>query len=132
MVTYLYWIAVFAVVGAVFFGIGIKGKNWQVGAIVAVLVLLVGWGFYYFRLEQVFVKKYGGVMSIKVPEGQHHITATWKDENLWIENYNPATNECVFSEYSKGNLLQGKVVIKNCNPLMPQGMSDKTKSNIPL
>jgi len=46
--------------------------------------------------------------------------ATWKDENLWIENYNPETNTCNFSEYSKGNLLQGSVTIKNCNPLMPQ------------
>ncbi len=127
MITYLYWIAVVAVVGAVFFGIGVKGKNWKVGGIVALLILLTGWGFYYFRLEQTFVKKYGGVMSLKVPEGQYHLAATWKDENLWIENYNPATNECVFSEYSKGNLLQGKVVIKNCNPLMSQGMPDRTE-----
>ncbi len=125
MITYLYWIVVVAVVGAVFFGIGVKGKNWKVGGIVALLILLTGWGFYYFRLEQTFVKKYGGVMSLKVPEGQYHLAATWKDENLWIENYNPATNECVFSEYSKGNLLQGKVVIKNCNPLMSQGIPSR-------
>jgi len=127
VVTYLYWIAVFVVVGVVLFGIGVKGNNWKVGSIVALLILLIGWGFYYFRLEQTFVKKYGGVMSIKVPEGQYHITATWKDENLWIENYDPKTNECIFSEYSKGNLLQGKVVIKNCNPLMPQGMPNSGK-----
>jgi len=124
VVTYLYWIAIFAVIGAVLFGIGIKGKNWKVGSIVALLVLLVGWGVYYFRLQQVFVKKYGGVMSISVPEGQYHITATWKDENLWIENYDPKSNTCIFSEYSKGNLLQGKVTIKNCNPLMPQGITE--------
>jgi len=128
MITYLYWTAIFTIVGAVLFGIGIKGKNWKVGSIVALLILLIGWGFYYFRLEQVFVKKYGGVMSIKVPEGQYHITATWKDENLWIENYDPETNTCIFSEYSKGNLLQGKVTIKNCNPLMSQGILNRTNS----
>jgi hypothetical protein len=120
MITYLYWIAVFVVVSAIFFGIGIKGKNWKVGSIIAILILLVLWGVYYFRLQQVFVKHYGGVMSIRVPEGQYHLGATWKDDHLWIENYDPKTNTCVFSEYSKGNLLQGKVTIKDCNPLIPQ------------
>jgi hypothetical protein len=56
-------------------------------------------------------------MSITVPDGQSHIAATWKDDNLWVENYDPKTNSCYFNEYSKGNLLQGRVVIKNCNPL---------------
>ena len=55
-----------------------------------------------------------------VPDGQLHIATTWKDDNLWIENYDPATNTCIFLEYSKGNLLQGRVTIKNCNPLLPR------------
>ncbi len=59
-------------------------------------------------------------MTLSVPEGQLHLGATWKDDNLWIENYDPKTNICHFREYSKGNLLQGKVTIKNCNPLMPK------------
>ncbi len=125
MITYMYWIAVFAVAIAIFLGIGIKAKNWKVGSIISILVLLTSWGVYYFRLQQIFVKKYGGIMSITVPEGQHHLGATWKDENLWVENYDPTTNTCTFSEYSKGNLLQGKVIIKNCNPYMP-----KTTPNI--
>ena len=58
-------------------------------------------------------------MTIRVPAGQFHMGATWKDKNLWIENYDPETNTCIFSEYSKGNLLQGRVNIKDCNPLMP-------------
>ncbi len=120
MITYLYWIAICIIIGAVFFGLGIKGKNWKAASIVAILVLLVGWGIYYFRLQQVFVKHYGGVMSIHVPAGQHHLGTTWKDDHLWIENYDPKTNTCIFSEYSKGNLLQGKVIIKDCNPLIPQ------------
>jgi hypothetical protein len=56
-------------------------------------------------------------MSISVPSGQYHIATTWKDDNLWVENYDPESNRCVFSEYSKGNLLQGRVTIKNCNPI---------------
>ena len=125
MVTYLYWIAVFAVAGAIVFALGVKGKNWKVAAVVGLLILVSGWGVYYFRLQQVFVKHYGGVMSVQVPDGQYHLGTTWKDDHLWIENYDPETNTCIFSEYSKGNLLQGKVTIKNCNPLLPQGLGTK-------
>jgi hypothetical protein len=96
------------------------------------VVLVIGWAAYFFHFQQVFVKHYGGVMSIKVPEGQHHIAATWKEDNLWIENYDPETNTCHFREYSKGNLLQGKVTIKNCNPLMPRRMMQDTTSEVPV
>jgi hypothetical protein len=59
-------------------------------------------------------------MSLSVPKGQIHISATWKGDNLWIENYDPETDKCIFSEYSKGNLLEGRVIIKNCNPMIAQ------------
>ncbi len=118
MVTYLYWLAVVAIACALLFGVGLKGKNWKIGLILGGVVFVIGWGAYYFRFQQVFVKRYGGVMTIHVPKGQQHITATWKDDNLWVENYDPESNTCYFSEYSKGNLLQGKVTIKDCNPLL--------------
>ena len=120
MITYLYWLLIFALVTVALYGIGFKAKHWKVGVVVAMVILLIGWATYYFRLQQVFVKRYGGVMTIRVPDGQRHLAATWKDDNLWIENYDPKTNTCIFSEYSKGNLLQGKVNITNCNPLIPQ------------
>ncbi|MCP3892214.1 MAG: hypothetical protein GY702_25585 [Desulfobulbaceae bacterium] len=118
MITYLYWSGIL-LAAAILFGVCAKTDNWKTGIILALVILIMGWSAYYFRLQQVFVKRYGGVMTIYVPEGQHHISATWKDDNLWVENYNPATNTCIFSEYSKGNLLQGQVTIKNCNPVMP-------------
>jgi len=118
MITYLYW-GVIILAAALVFGICAKTSQWKTGIITALIILLIGWSTYYFRLQQVFVKRYGGVMKITVPAGQFHITATWKDDNLWVENYDPATNTCIFSEYSKGNLLQGKVTIKNCNPMLP-------------
>ncbi len=118
MITYLYWIVVFILSAAVLFGIGIKAKKLKAGLITAALILVIGWGAYVFHFQQIFVKRYGGVMTIKVPGGQRHISATWKDDNLWIENYEPKTNTCIFSEYSKGNVLEGRVVIKNCNPLL--------------
>jgi hypothetical protein len=118
MITYIYWILVFGIAVAFLFFLG-RADKWKIGLIGTGVVLFIGWVAYFFHFQQVFVKHYGGVMSIKVPEGQHHIAATWKEDHLWIENYDPATNTCYFNEYSKGNLLQGKVVIKNCNPLMP-------------
>ena len=120
MITYLYWALIFGLVIAVVLVIGIKMNNRMVAFISAAVILTSGWAAYYFHFQQVFVKRWGGVMTISVPAGQYHMGATWKDENLWIENYDPKSNSCYFSEYSKGNLLQGRVTIKNCNPLMPQ------------
>jgi len=84
--------------------------------------LAAGWhrrscGVHHFYFENIFVKRWGGKMSIVVPEGMQHITATWKDDNLWVENYDPKTNRCIFQEYSRGTVLEGKVVLKNCNPV---------------
>ncbi len=116
MITYLYWTAVILFAAALF-AICAKNDKWKIGTILALVVLLIGWGAYFFRFQQIFVKHYGGVMTITVPAGQYHIGATWKDDNLWIENFDPDTNSCIFTEYSKGNLLQGKVTIKNCKPI---------------
>lgn len=131
MITYLYWILVNIIAILTLWSLGRIGK-WKAGFIGAAIVVAIGWLAYFFHFEQVFVKRYGGVMTITVPDGQHHITATWKDDNLWIENYDPQTNTCHFNEYSKGNLLQGKVVIKNCNPVNKPVSALSTQSQAPL
>lgn len=118
MITYLYWLVVLAIAGTLFYFL-IKHSTPKVAAITALVAILVGWGAYFFHFQQIFVKRYGGVMTVKVPDGMIHLAATWKDDNLWIENYDPEKNQCVFSEYSKGNLLEGRVIIRNCNPLLP-------------
>jgi hypothetical protein len=117
MITYLYWATVLLLVGAVLFLVGKKLESWKIAVPASALILVVAWAAYYFHFQQIFVKRWGGVMTVHVPDGQHHLSATWKDDNLWIENYDPATNTCHFTEYSKGNLLQGHVTIKKCNPL---------------
>jgi hypothetical protein len=117
MITYAYWILVLALVAASLGVLGARMNAWKPAIAIAVIVFVVGWASYYFHFQQIFVKNWGGVMTISVPEGERHIGATWKDENLWIENFDPKTNTCHFREYSKGNLLQGRVIIKNCNPL---------------
>jgi hypothetical protein len=120
MITYLYWGAVIALVIAVMAIFAGKMNSIRGALAASAVVLMAGWVAYYFYFEQLFVKRYGGVMTISVPAGQHHIAVTWKDDNLWVENYDPATNTCIFTEYSRGNLLQGQVTLKNCNPLMPR------------
>jgi hypothetical protein len=117
LITYAYWATVIGLAIAVIVLIGVKMGALKSAVLGAVAVLLVGWGAYYFYFQQIFVKRWGGVMTISVPEGQYHIATTWKDDNLWVENYDPKTNTCVFSEYSRGNLLQGRVTLKDCNPL---------------
>lgn len=116
MITYFYWLVVLATGFGAFYLL-VRTNHWAAGISSLVVVLLAGWAAHTFYFEQVFVKRYGGVMTIAVPEGQRHITATWKDDNLWVENYDPTTNTCHFNEYSRGNLLQGKVTIRNCSPL---------------
>ena len=131
MITYLYWAVVFGMVLGAVFLIGGRLDNWKFAMISAALILLVGWAAYFFHFQQLFVKRFGGVMTVSVPDGQLHITATWKDDNLWIENYDPATNRCIFSEYSRGNMLEGKVTIKNCNPLAQYSLPSAADTSAP-
>jgi hypothetical protein len=116
MITYLYW-TVTIVVALILIWAGLRFLSWKIGFVPGLLFFLGAWAAYHFHYEQLFVKNFGGIMSIDVPEGQMHLFTTWKDNHLWIENYDPKTNTCFFSEYSKGHLLEGQVVIKNCNPL---------------
>lgn len=120
MITYAYWALIIGLALLALFYLGAKLDNWKAAAITSLIIMVIGWAAYFFHFQQVFVKRWGGVMAVSVPKGQHHISATWKDDNLWIENYDPETNTCHFREYSKGAVLEGKVAIKNCNPLMPR------------
>lgn len=130
MITYLYWAVIITLAAGLIFFIGNKVEEWKIALIAGASVIIIGYLAYHFHFEQIFVKRYGGVMTVKVPDGEVHLAATWKDDNLWIENYNPKTNTCYFREYSRGNLLQGEVKIKNCNPMLRQSQpKSDTKSN---
>lgn len=118
MITYFYWILVFALILVSLYALGLKMNKWRYAIITSISIFIIGSAAYFFHFQQVFVKNWGGVMTVSVPDGQLHMMATWKDDNLWIENYDPKTNTCHFREYSKGAVLEGKVAIKNCNPLM--------------
>lgn len=131
MISYLYWLLVVGLVFAVLFGFGVRFGKWKPALLVAVILVVVSTLLYYFYLEQMFVKRWGGSMSIRIPEGQMHMGATWKDDNLWIENYDPQSNTCIFSEYARGNLLEGRVILRDCNPLMPTQGAPATDQSAP-
>ncbi|NRB42942.1 MAG: hypothetical protein HRU20_31490 [Pseudomonadales bacterium] len=116
MITYLYWAtaAFIALSLLIFF---VKNGAIKIGLGLFVFVIFSSWAAYYFHFEQIFVKRFGGVMNIEMEENEIHLGSTWKDDNLWIESYDPETRTCHFREFSKGNLLQGRVNIKNCKPL---------------
>jgi hypothetical protein len=126
MINYAYWFIIIIVIALVLFAGGFKAGYWKTALSIALIILVAGWSAYAFHFQQIFVKRYGGEMTIKTPEGQYHLGVTWKEDNMWIETYDPKTNTCIFSEYSKGNLLQGRVYIKDCNPLLPQATGYRT------
>ena len=117
MITYVYWFLLSVLAIGLFMGLGVRFGTWKWGSAAAAVVLVVGSLGYFFYFEQMFVKRYGGVMSISMPDGRLHMGMTWKDDNLWVESWDPQTNECIFTEYARSGLLQGSVVIKDCNPL---------------
>lgn len=117
MTTYLFWILLIALSLGILLGLGLRFGQWKAGGFIAAVVFIAGTLWYVFWLEQVLVKRFGGVMHITAEEGSRHIGSTWKDDNLWIETWHPADNTCVMREYSRSGLLQGKVVIEGCNPV---------------
>ncbi|MFZ5724435.1 MAG: hypothetical protein ACOY33_12345 [Pseudomonadota bacterium] len=121
MVTYLYWFLLVVLVLGVFMGLGVRFGLWKLGFIAAGIIGVAGVLTYYFYLEQIFVKRYGGVMPISTPDNRLHLGITWKDDNLWVESWDPQENKCYFTEYSRSHVLQGSVVISDCNPLQARG-----------
>ena len=117
MITYAYWLLILGISSIALYLLGFRLDKWKPAVLLAVVILVVGFLAYEFRYRNMFVKRWGGVMSVTVPEGQRHIATTWKEDSLWIENYDPVKNECIFAEVSRTQVLEGKVVIKNCNPV---------------
>lgn len=117
----LYFTICFALIAAAIYSYRkVVSKSFLHSFIAALLLSAISFIAFEFHFEQKFVKSYGGSMSIENTEGFQHLGSTWKGDHLWIERYDPSTNTCIFSEYSKGSILEGKVVIKNCNAVKLQ------------
>lgn len=127
MLTNLYWIIAAALIFGAFYLLAVRLNKVKPALIVALVMAVISHFFYYYYLEQMLVKRWGGSMNVQVPEGQHHIGVTWKNDNLWIQNYDSASNECIFREYSRGSVLEGEVRLRNCNPLQLLGVEQLEK-----
>lgn len=78
--------------------------------IVAVALALAG-------CDQYVTRTFGGETKLAIPSGTQLMSMTWKGTDLWYLYYNPETNRCVFQESSAVGVMEGSVVIQNCNPV---------------
>ena len=67
--------------------------------------------------DQYVTRTFGGETKIHIPIGTQLVSMTWKGTDLWYLYYNPETNRCVFQESSTVGVMEGKVVVENCNPV---------------
>lgn len=70
--------------------------------------------------EQYVTNKLGGTTELKIPEGSRLVNVTWKLDSIWYLVYFEDTNTCYFKESTSMGVMEGSVVIKNCNPLTVQ------------
>lgn len=80
---------------------------------IGVFAFLVWTGY----LENMAARRWGGTMTVALPERAQLISMTWKDDSLWILYYDPVTQKCLFTEDSRLGVLQGAVQVKGCNPV---------------
>ena len=128
MITYLYWATV-AFIALTILIVLVKMGSVKTALVLSAAIVAGAWAAYFFHFEQVFVKRFGGVMTLTMKDNEIHLGSTWKNDNLWVESYNPETNTCHFREFSKGSILQGRVSIKNCEPLaLSKRLTDESKT----
>jgi hypothetical protein len=114
LVNLVYLIVVLFVACAAGFA-GYKIKK-SIGFIAVLVVLGLGYIMHVSYFENMFAKRFGGVLNVSTPAGHYHLVSTWKDDNLWQESFDPKTNSCVFREWSRSGVLEGEVRTANCNP----------------
>ena len=78
--------------------------------IVAAALALVG-------CDQYVTRTFGGETKLAIPAGTQLMSMTWKGTDLWYLYFDPATNRCVFQESSTVGVMEGTVVVPNCNPV---------------
>lgn len=85
--------------------------------IAPVIVLALGFLLWTGVLQNISARRWGGTMTVTLPDKAQLMTMTWKEDSLWVMYYDPSTQKCVFAEDSRLGVLQGDVQVKNCNPL---------------
>lgn len=67
--------------------------------------------------DQYVTRTFGGETKLEIPAGTQLMSITWKGSDLWYLYFDPATNRCVFRESSMVGVMEGSVVVPNCNPV---------------
>ena len=57
-------------------------------------------------------KRWGGTVTVQVPNNCVVVNATWKDNSLWVLYRDTTTNSLFFAEDSNFGILNGKVIFK--------------------
>lgn len=126
MAIYVYFIALLVVMGLVGFVVFQYAGGSQLTRLgkafgSALLVGVVGWSFWQFYLGNTVARRFGGTLTVELPTNAQFLGATWKEDSLWVSYFEPQAKRCVFKEFSRMGLVEGDVVIPNCNPEHNQG-----------
>ena len=76
MLTYFYWAGVAALVILSLGLVGAAMGRWRSTTVLATTALILGSATYYLQFQQIFVKRWGGVMTITAPDGHVHLAVT--------------------------------------------------------
>jgi hypothetical protein len=57
-------------------------------------------------------RTFGGSEIVEVPKNHVILTATWKENQLWVLSKDTTTNEMMFWEKSSFGVIQGEVKFK--------------------
>lgn len=68
--------------------------------------------------DQYATRTFGGETKINIPTGTQLVSMTWKGTDLWYLYYTPENNRCVFQESSTVGVMEGSVVVENCNQIV--------------
>lgn len=126
MAIYVYFIAlvvIMSVVGFLVFHYARGGKLKRLGKVIgsALLVFAVGWSFWEYYLGNTVARRFGGTLTVELPANAKFLSATWKEDSLWVTYFEPQSKRCVFKEFSRMGLVEGDVVIPNCDPILAHG-----------
>lgn len=67
--------------------------------------------------DQTITRQFGGTTNVSIPEGTMFVGITWKENDLWVTYFDPKSGKCYFKEQSRVGVLEGQVIISNCNPV---------------
>ena len=83
--------------------------------IIAIVLILAAVVFQFFG-SKAATKVWGGSTTIDLPQGRKAVTASWKDNSVWVITREAKDGEkpetLSYKEYSNYGVIQGEVIIR--------------------